>query len=91
MVLFFTRGTGRYLLSFLSFCFLILTFVKYIFFFFHFSFHFDTNKLFQIDESPLDGNVFDREALEELSKEGVTLVSRAISLLIFVSNRILYK
>lgn len=29
----------------------------------------------QIDESPLDGKVFDREALEELSKEGVTLVS----------------
>lgn len=28
----------------------------------------------QIDESPLDGKVFDREALEELSKEGVTLV-----------------
>ncbi|KDO52625.1 hypothetical protein CISIN_1g0392132mg, partial [Citrus sinensis] len=27
----------------------------------------------QIDESPLDGKVFDREALEELSKEGVTL------------------
>lgn len=29
----------------------------------------------QIDESPVDGKVFDREALEELSKEGVTLVS----------------
>ena len=29
----------------------------------------------QIDETPLDGKVFDREALEELSKEGVTLVS----------------
>lgn len=29
----------------------------------------------QIDESPLDGKVFDREGLEELSKEGVTLVS----------------
>ncbi|PIN21970.1 Beta-lactamase [Handroanthus impetiginosus] len=28
----------------------------------------------KIDESPLDGQVFDREALEELSKEGVTLV-----------------
>ncbi|KAF5190378.1 Cofactor assembly of complex c subunit b ccb3 protein [Thalictrum thalictroides] len=28
-----------------------------------------------IDESPLDGKVFDREALEELSKEGVTLES----------------
>ncbi|KAE9604275.1 putative beta-lactamase transcription factor MYB family [Lupinus albus] len=28
----------------------------------------------KIDESPLDGNVFDREALEELSKEGVTLM-----------------
>ncbi|KAG8388085.1 hypothetical protein BUALT_Bualt02G0088500 [Buddleja alternifolia] len=26
------------------------------------------------DESPLDGKVFDREALEELSKEGVTLM-----------------
>lgn len=34
------------------------------------------NKLIQqIDETPLDGKVFDREALEELSKEGVTLVS----------------
>lgn len=33
----------------------------------------------QIDESPLDGNIFDREALEELSKEGVTLVSLLIS------------
>ena len=32
----------------------------------------------QIDESPLDGKVFDREALEELSKEGVTLVSLLI-------------
>lgn len=31
--------------------------------------------ILQIDESPLDGKVFDREALEELSKEGVTLVS----------------
>lgn len=29
----------------------------------------------QIDESPLDGKIFDREALEDLSKEGVTLVS----------------
>ncbi|XP_019433147.1 PREDICTED: uncharacterized protein LOC109340040 isoform X1 [Lupinus angustifolius] len=28
----------------------------------------------KIDETPLDGNVFDREALEELSKEGVTLM-----------------
>ncbi|KAK4436870.1 Ribonuclease J [Sesamum alatum] len=28
----------------------------------------------KIDESPLDGKVFDREALEELSKEGVTLM-----------------
>lgn len=28
----------------------------------------------QIDESPLDGKSFDREALEELSREGVTLV-----------------
>ncbi|KAJ6820301.1 uncharacterized protein M6B38_397985 [Iris pallida] len=28
----------------------------------------------KIDETPLDGKVFDREALEELSKEGVTLV-----------------
>ena len=29
----------------------------------------------KIDESPVDGRIFDREALEELSKEGVTLVS----------------
>ena len=29
----------------------------------------------QIDETRLDGKVFDREASEELSKEGVTLVS----------------
>ncbi|XAR50318.1 Beta-lactamase [Bertholletia excelsa] len=28
----------------------------------------------KIDESPLDGKVFDREALEELAKEGVTLM-----------------
>ncbi|KAL0721322.1 hypothetical protein Bca4012_035921 [Brassica carinata] len=28
----------------------------------------------KIDEAPLDGKVFDREALEELSKEGVTLM-----------------
>lgn len=28
----------------------------------------------KIDESPLDGQVFDREGLEELSKEGVTLM-----------------
>ncbi|WVZ09305.1 hypothetical protein V8G54_013835 [Vigna mungo] len=28
----------------------------------------------KIDEKPLDGKVFDREALEELSKEGVTLM-----------------
>ncbi|KAG4943186.1 hypothetical protein JHK82_047360 [Glycine max] len=28
----------------------------------------------KIDETPLDGRVFDREALEELSKEGVTLM-----------------
>ncbi|KAK6118095.1 hypothetical protein DH2020_048165 [Rehmannia glutinosa] len=28
----------------------------------------------KIDESPLDGKVFDRKALEELSKEGVTLM-----------------
>ncbi|GMP34091.1 hypothetical protein CsSME_00007118 [Camellia sinensis var. sinensis] len=28
----------------------------------------------KIDESPVDGKVFDREALEELSKEGVTLM-----------------
>ncbi|KAF6161431.1 hypothetical protein GIB67_009310 [Kingdonia uniflora] len=28
----------------------------------------------EIDESPLDGKVFDREALEQLSKEGVTLM-----------------
>lgn len=31
--------------------------------------------LLQIDESPLDGKSFDRETLEQLSKEGVTLVS----------------
>ncbi|KAG5523079.1 hypothetical protein RHGRI_035030 [Rhododendron griersonianum] len=34
----------------------------------------------KIDESPLDGNIFDREALEELSKEGVTLVSSVFSI-----------
>ncbi|VAI57648.1 hypothetical protein VPH35_110968 [Triticum aestivum] len=28
----------------------------------------------KIDESPVDGRIFDREALEELSKEGVTLM-----------------
>ncbi|KAF3329457.1 Ribonuclease J [Carex littledalei] len=28
----------------------------------------------KIDETPLDGNVFDRETLEQLSKEGVTLM-----------------
>ncbi|XVF11547.1 hypothetical protein REPUB_Repub08aG0037200 [Reevesia pubescens] len=28
----------------------------------------------KIDESPLDGNIFDRQFLEELSKEGVTLM-----------------
>ncbi|XP_048136966.1 ribonuclease J isoform X1 [Rhodamnia argentea] len=28
----------------------------------------------KIDESPLDGNVFDRESLEQLAKEGVTLM-----------------
>ncbi|XP_042398633.1 ribonuclease J-like [Zingiber officinale] len=28
----------------------------------------------KIDESPLDGKIFDREALEQLSKEGVTLM-----------------
>ncbi|KAL5208277.1 hypothetical protein ABZP36_032712 [Zizania latifolia] len=28
----------------------------------------------KIDESPVDGNFFDRQALEELSKEGVTLM-----------------
>ncbi|XP_077227820.1 RNA-metabolising metallo-beta-lactamase family protein isoform X2 [Tasmannia lanceolata] len=28
----------------------------------------------KIDESPLDGKIFDREALEELSKEGVSLM-----------------
>lgn len=32
--------------------------------------------MLQIDESPLDGKVFDRETLEQLSKEGVTLVSQ---------------
>lgn len=36
--------------------------------------------IWQIDESPLDGKVFDREALEELSKEGVTLVRNKIFL-----------
>ncbi|KAG5230304.1 ribonuclease [Salix suchowensis] len=30
--------------------------------------------ILQIDESPMDGKVFDRETLEELSKEGVTLM-----------------
>lgn len=34
--------------------------------------------LWQIDESPLDGRTFDREALEELSREGVSLVSPKI-------------
>ncbi|KAL2657024.1 hypothetical protein AAZV13_04G156900 [Glycine max] len=34
----------------------------------------------KIDETPLDGKVFDREALEELSKEGVTLVFVGMSL-----------
>lgn len=38
----------------------------------------DIKQQFQIDEAPLDGHVFDREALEELSKEGVTLVSNII-------------
>ncbi|KAK6123718.1 hypothetical protein DH2020_042532 [Rehmannia glutinosa] len=33
----------------------------------------------KIDESPLDGKVFDREALEELSKEGVTLLLENVS------------
>ena len=37
----------------------------------------------QIDETPLDGKVFDREALEELSK-GVTLVSHLDLFIIFV-------
>jgi hypothetical protein len=31
----------------------------------------------KIDESPVDGNFFYRQTLEELSKEGVTLVSRS--------------
>lgn len=68
MVLFFTLGTGRSE------------------FYFYFPEHcpsvsFTLNLLLlkkliqQIDETPLDGNVFDRESLEELSKEGVTLVS----------------
>ncbi|KAK6153971.1 hypothetical protein DH2020_013610 [Rehmannia glutinosa] len=34
----------------------------------------DFSAVLMIDESPLDGKVFDREALEELSKEGVTLM-----------------
>jgi len=38
----------------------------------------------QIDENPLDGKVFDREALEELSKEGVTLVSLLYLLIIMM-------
>lgn len=33
----------------------------------------------QIDESPLDGNIFDRESLEQLAKEGVTLVGFLMS------------
>jgi hypothetical protein len=33
-----------------------------------------SSRLLQIDESPVDGNVFDRVALEQLQKEGVTLV-----------------
>lgn len=32
----------------------------------------------QIDETPLDGKVFDRESLEELSKEGVTFISGSV-------------
>ena len=36
--------------------------------------------LLKIDESPVDGKIFDRQALEELSKEGVTLVSLFIIL-----------
>lgn len=34
----------------------------------------------QIDETPLDGKVFDRETLELLSKEGVTLVKHSVTL-----------
>ena len=37
----------------------------------------------QIDETPLDGKLFDCEALEELSKEGVTLVSHLDLFIIF--------
>jgi hypothetical protein len=40
----------------------------------------------QIDEKPLDGKVFDREALEELSKEGVTLVSHLDLFIIFFNK-----
>ena len=40
----------------------------------------------QIDEKPLDGKVFDREALEELSKEGVTLVSDLDLFIIFFNK-----
>ena len=64
MVLFFIPGTGRYVFSF-SCVSLGLD-------------HCLTNlelHIQQIDESPLDGQVFDREGLEQLSKEGVTLVS----------------
>jgi hypothetical protein len=35
---------------------------------------FSSHAFVQIDESPVDGNVFDRTALEQLQKEGVTLV-----------------
>lgn len=66
MVLFFIQGTGRYFFG-----------EYFILFIFH-AFYFGDNlvqQIQQIDESPLDGKVFDREALEELSKEGVTLVS----------------
>jgi hypothetical protein len=35
----------------------------------------------QIDENPIDGDIFDRSALEEVGDEGVTLVSGKTELL----------
>jgi hypothetical protein len=35
----------------------------------------------QIDENPIDGDIFDRSALEEVGQEGVTLVSSRTELL----------
>lgn len=72
MGLYFILGTGRYSIWFIfhpSLNSLALTFWTT-----------SAIHILQIDESPLDGQVFDREALEELSKEGVTLVSLLISL-----------